>query len=129
MVNDASVNDGQDGFALQRPAVKGAVGGFAGGGFSGEGPFEVGIEDGDVGVGAFGEGSFFEVQKLGGADGEFLDDGAEAEALGVVKSHEAEGEFGFEAGDAKGGVIEFDFFLVVGMGGVIAAQDFQGSIH
>ena len=42
----------------------------------------------------------------------------------MVKLHEAEGEFGFEAGDAERGVIEFDFFLEGAMRGVIAAEDF-----
>ena len=38
------------------------------------------------------------------------------------------GELGFEAGDAEGGVVDFDFLFVGRVGGVVAAEDGERAV-
>jgi len=63
-----------------------------------------------------------------GSDGISIKEGAQSHSFAVVQLHEGEGEFGFEAGDPKGRVIELDFLFVIAMGRVIAAQDIDGAV-
>lgn len=127
--------EGGHGAAFESPLVEGGIGGFTGGAFDVVGPFRVGIKNGEVGGAAHGdlaEGVAGEVvlefQQGGRMGGEGGDDLVEGEVSGVVEFGEGQAEFGFESEDAEGGEVEFDVFLVIAMGGVIAAEDGEGAV-
>src|SRR5881296_1354364 len=46
-----------------------------------------------------------------------------------MQLHQRQSEFGFESCDAKGCVVELDFLFVVAMRGMVAAEDFQSTVH
>lgn len=87
------------------------------------------VDEYDVGGGACREGASVELEEGGGFGGEEGDEAGEVDRLAFVDEDVVEnGELGFEAGDAEGGMVDFDFLLVGRMGGVVAAKDGQRAV-
>ncbi len=94
-----------------------------------DGPRFFGIEDRDIGGAADGEGSFaLEAHDAGGGDGHFFDDLRPGEVAGLDEGFGVERERGFEADDAEGGFVEFEFFFFAGVGGVVGGEAVDGAV-
>ncbi len=76
-----------------------------------------------------GEGSFaVEAHDAGGGDGHFFDELEPGEVAGFDEGFGVEGERGFEADDAEGGFVEFEFFFFAGVGGVVGGEAVDGAV-
>lgn len=123
-----AAGDGGLDLALELAADPGGVGGLAEEVAVAGGPFFLGVEEGDVGVGAGLQGAFLEAEDFGGAVGEEGEGAGEGEALGEVELPQDDAQGGLQADDAEGGVVELDVFLVVGVRGVAGGDAVDGAV-
>lgn len=127
-MDDSSGDDGADGFALECPAVIGAVSAFAVEGFDVDGPGAVRVDEGDVGVGSEGQMALVDAEDAGGVDGHFGDEGGPVEDGGFDEGFDVEAEGGFDADESEGGVEEFEFFFLSAVRGVVGGEAVDGSV-
>ncbi len=103
--------------------MEGGVAAAAVAGVAVDGPFEAGIDEGDVGGGAGAEGAAVEAEEFRGLVGVEGDEAGEVDGfLFVDEDVEEEAELGFEAEDAEGRLVELDFLFVGAMRGVVAGR-------
>lgn len=116
------------------PSAEGFVeeGGVLGFGFHeilGEGGGGLGVEEGEVGGLAFGDGWDVEGHEAAGLGGVFFDEGVPAE-FSFFDEVVVEGDDGgIEAGDAVGGAYEILGFLEWGVGGVVGGDEVEGAVE
>src|SRR6476659_7228031 len=104
--------------------MEGVIAAAALAGFLIDGPFEIGVDQGHVGSSADGKGAAVEAEEFGGVLRVELDETREVNGGALVDEDvEEQPEFRFEAEDAEGGLVEFNFLFVTAMRRVVAGED------
>src|SRR5271157_2806392 len=128
-IHNPAAYDRGDHFAGELPAVERGVSGFGKGLGGVEGPLLFGIEEGDVGEVAAGEGTASaKTEAAGWASGEEFDDAGERDAFFAMQFGEGQGQRGFKSGDAEGSALELHLLFVGRVGGMIGGDGVHGAV-
>src|SRR5215469_3008149 len=123
MVGNPPLDDGGDGFSGQGPAIEGRVAGQGTRLADVEGPAFFRVEDGYVRVIAAGQRSApAQVKYMGRANREEFYYARQRDFVFAVEPGDGQSESGLETGDAEGRALEFHFFFVAGVRGMIGGN-------
>ncbi len=127
---DFSSAEGEEDFAFQFHFVEGAVFAFAEGFVDIKRPFQVRVNDGNLGDrgASWSEGACVQVEDFGGLGAEFADGFQRGEDSLVGEVGEGDADGAFQPHDPEGCFIKGDLFFVGGVGSVISADAIYGSV-
>src|SRR6266545_7781621 len=114
--------------ALEGPSIERAVPRFARRILPAARPRDVGVDHRHVRVRAWGQRALLQPKDARRRGGKPGDDFRQRKPARVKELHERQGQFGLQARDAEGRVVELDLLLVIAVRRVIAAKDLDGAV-